>query len=260
MTNQVAVQDKPIEYEVNGETVKLSPGIIRDYLVSGNEQVTDQEVVMFLNLCRFQKLNPFLNEAYLVKFKGRPAQRIVSKEAFMKRAESHPQYDGLEAGIIVERDNGMVEIEGAIKLQKDKLLGGWAKVYRKDREKPVVIKIDMKEFSKGQSTWNQMPMNMIRKTAIVNALREAFPDSLGAMYTEDDAQPQTVDMPVKQQVFEEIEQNANKETINFEEATSIPETTEVPGRKIINQDDQQEELFANLSEVAEPAPKRKRDF
>ncbi|MFA9494242.1 recombinase RecT, partial [Streptococcus sp. E17BB] len=36
------------------------------------------------------------------------------------------------------------------------------------------------------STWNSMPATMIRKTALVNALREAFPEDLGNMYTEDD--------------------------------------------------------------------------
>ncbi|HEM1638496.1 TPA: phage recombination protein Bet, partial [Listeria monocytogenes] len=30
-------------FEVNGEEVKLSGNIIRDYLVSGNAEVTDQE-------------------------------------------------------------------------------------------------------------------------------------------------------------------------------------------------------------------------
>src|SRR5699024_11466113 len=57
--------------------------------------------------------------------------------------------------------------------------------------KPVTVRISLEEFGKGQATWKQMPMNMIRKTAIVNALREAFPNNVGAMYTEDDVQPQT---------------------------------------------------------------------
>ncbi|HAK9962793.1 TPA: phage recombination protein Bet, partial [Listeria monocytogenes] len=48
-------------FEVNGEEVKLSGNIIRDYLVSGNAEVTDQEIIMFLQLCKYQKLNPFLN-------------------------------------------------------------------------------------------------------------------------------------------------------------------------------------------------------
>lgn len=259
MSNQPAIKEKTVEYEVNGETVKLSPNIIKDYLVSGNEEVTDQEVVMFLNLCRFQKLNPFLNEAYLVKFKGKPAQRIVSKEAFMKRAESHPEYAGIEAGIIVERNNEMIEIEGAIKLPADKLIGGWAKVFRKDREKPSITKIDIKEFTKGQATWNSMPMTMIRKTAIVNALREAFPDSLGAMYTEDDAEPGTVEIPVEQQVQEEINQKANKEIIDFDTTEQLPESTVTLGTEV-NVIEKQEALFENLSDVTEPTRKRERDF
>lgn len=60
--------DKVVEFEVNGQTVKLSPAIIRNYLVNGNGNVSDQEVVMFLNLCKFNRLNPFLREAYPGQF------------------------------------------------------------------------------------------------------------------------------------------------------------------------------------------------
>ena len=48
------------EYEANGETIKLSPGIIKNYLVSGGGNVTDQETMLFLMLCKSQHLNPFL--------------------------------------------------------------------------------------------------------------------------------------------------------------------------------------------------------
>ena len=209
MTNNTLLT-KSVEYEVNGKPVRLSGEMIKQYLIRGGAEVSDQEVLMFLQLCQFQELNPWLNEAYLIKFKGAPAQIIVSKEAFMKRAESHEQYNGLEAGIIVERDGQMVELEGAVSLKNDVLLGGWAKVYRKDRERPVVIKISMQEFSKGQSTWKQMPNNMIRKTAIVNALREAFPEKLNQMYTEEEtpSEPQV-------NVQEEIKQKANQTLIDI---------------------------------------------
>ncbi len=217
MTNN-ALMTKPVSYEVNGEEVKLSGEMVKQYLVRGGSEVNDQELVMFLNLCKYQKLNPFLNEAYLIKFKGAPAQIIVSKEAFMKRAESHEQYNGLEAGIIVERDGNMVELEGAVSLKNDILIGGWAKVYRKDREKPVTIKIAMNEFSKSQATWKQMPNNMIRKTAIVNALREAFPEKLNAMYTDEEA-PSAPQVSVQ----EEIKQNANQELIDIPQVQSAPQ-------------------------------------
>ena len=141
---------------------------------------------MFINLCKYQHLNPFLNEAYIIKYGSKPAQLITSKEAFMKRAESNPQYNGFKAGCIVLRNNDVVYTNGAFILDTDKLLGGWAEVSRKDRDIPVRVELSMKEFSKNQSTWRTMPATMIRKTAIVNALRETFPDTLGGMYTEDD--------------------------------------------------------------------------
>ena len=69
--------DKIVEFKAGEETVKLSPSIIKRYLVNGNGAVTDQEVVMFLNLCRFQHLNPFLREAYLIKYGSSPATLIA---------------------------------------------------------------------------------------------------------------------------------------------------------------------------------------
>ena len=216
MANETALT-KTMEFEVNGNEVKLSGNTVAQYLTRGSGKVSEQEVVMFMQLCKFQKLNPFLNDAYLIKFGSQPAQIIVSKEAFMKRAETHPQYAGLEAGIIVERDKELVELEGAIKLKEDVLSGGWAKVYRKDRERPVSVKLSFSEFGKGQATWKDMPLNMIRKTAIVNALREAFPDNVGAMYTEEESnvsEPTTVN-PIED-VQAEIDDNANQTVIDFD--------------------------------------------
>ncbi|PIC65367.1 phage recombination protein Bet [Sporosarcina sp. P13] len=209
------LMERPMQFDVNGETVKLSGTMVKDYLVRGNGDVSDQELVMFMNLCKFQKLNPFLNEAYLIKFGSQPAQIIVSKEAFMKRAENHPKYEGFEAGIIVDRNGELVEVEGAVKLSNDKLIGGWAKIYRSDRKKPITTRISLDEFSKGQATWKAMPLNMIRKSAIVNAQREAFPDTLGALYTEDDALTQAEPKDVTQHVQDEIKQYANKEVLDI---------------------------------------------
>lgn len=214
MTN--ALMTTPVTFEVNGETVKLNGNTVKQYLVRGNGDVSDQELVMFMNLCKFQKLNPFLNEAYLIKFGSQPAQIITSKEAFMKRAESNPNYEGFEAGIIVERNGEMIEIEGAVKLPNDKLIGGWAKVYRSDRKQPITTKISLEEFSKGQATWKQMPLNMIRKSAIVNAQREAFPDALGALYTEDDTDVQSTPKDITPNVEQEIQQHANTEVLDME--------------------------------------------
>jgi len=224
MTNEVTKQDEKMatQFEVNGNPVKLSADVVKNFLVSGNGRITDSEAMMFISLCRYQHLNPFLNEAYLVKFGNSPAQQIVSKEAFMKRAEQNPHFKGMQAGCIVVRNNEVIETKGAFVLPKDELVGGWATVKRDDRDLPITVQISFSEFSKGQSTWKSMPANMIRKTAIVNCLREAFPNDLGAMYTEDDAQvQQSTNNAVNDQNKPDSKQNI-ADLVNDSEPTKKP--------------------------------------
>lgn len=239
------LMERATEFEVNGEQVKLSGTMVKQYLVRGNGKVSDQELVMFINLCRYQKLNPFLNEAYLVKFGSSPAQIITSKEAFMKRAENHPKYEGFEAGIIVERDGELVEVEGAVKLEKDKLIGGWAKIHRSDRKLPIISRISLSEFGKGQATWKDMPLNMIRKSAIVNAQREAFPEVLGALYTEDDADVTDVSNDQEAVAEREIKEHANSEIIDLEYTEPEPQRNDKPDLSQVMNDMEQKEQATN---------------
>lgn len=177
---------KTVIYESAGQEVKMNLAIVRNYLTRGNTAVSDTEIVTFINICRYNSLNPFLNEAYLIKFGNNPAQMIVSKEALMKRAEANPSYDGLEAGLILLRNNEVIEVEGNFHLSTDNILGAWAKVYRKDRSKPFVAKVNLSEYDKNQSSWNDKKATMIAKVAKVQALREAFPMQLGAIYSKEE--------------------------------------------------------------------------
>ena len=80
---EIKPQEQAAIYQANGMEVKLTPTLVRDYLVSGNrERVTAQEVVMFINLCKFSGLNPWLKEAYCIKYGDNPATLVVGKEAF----------------------------------------------------------------------------------------------------------------------------------------------------------------------------------
>ncbi len=181
-----------VVYQVAGQDVKLSYQIVRDFLTKGNGLVTDQDLVQFISICKYNQLNPFLNEAYLVKFGSQPAQMIVSKEALMKRAEVCETYEGFKGGIIVLRNNEPVDIEGCFMLPDDKLVGGWAEVHRSDRKFPIISRVTLEEYDKKQSTWNEKKSTMVRKVAIVQALREAFPTQLGAMYTAEEQKVEDV--------------------------------------------------------------------
>lgn len=214
-----------VNYEAAGQMVELTQATVKQYLVSGNGNVTDQEVGMFLMLCKGQKLNPFLREAYLVKFGTQPAQIVVGKDAFTKRAESNKNYKGSEAGIIVVNLNKQIENrKGTFYLKgREELVGGWAKVLFKDGKEEMFHTVGIDEYNTGKSLWATKPATMIRKVALVQALREAFPNALSQMYTSeelgvdedlpmDPVDPQEEQMkaefvePVKQQASKSIKQ------------------------------------------------------
>lgn len=246
MANELAnkKQEKyAVSYQSGGQTVDLSPSIVNQFVTKGNAKITGEEAVNFIKLCQYAQLNPFLNEAYLVKFGSTPAQMITSKEAFMKRAESNAAFNGHKAGIIVLKNNEMIKRDGALKLKDEEIIGGWCEVFRKDRDVPTYVEVSYEEFSKTQATWKQQPANMIRKVAVVNALREAFPNSLGALYTEDDKSPQEVARQV-----EEAEKNDEVTSGLVDGFKAQNESTEYADFEEV---DEGEELLKETEEVIE---------
>lgn len=187
----------------SGAEVKLSKSIVKAYLVSGDKsRVSDQEVVQFMMLCKYQGLNPFLREAYLVKYGNEPATIVTGKEAFTKRANKVPSYRGFEAGVYVTRDDGeLVQRTGTLVLPNETLVGGWARVFRDGWAVPFEISVSLNEYEgktkegKVNRQWTRMPATMIRKVAIVQGLREAFPESFGGMYDSSEMGVSESDLP-----------------------------------------------------------------
>lgn len=199
------------KYEVFGQEITLTPKMVKDLLVRGDaSKVNDTDIVEFISMCKFNKLNPFTKEAYLVKYGDKPASIITSLEAFMKRADDCDGYEGIESGIIVVRDGQVLDLVGTFKLPTDTLVGGWAIVHRSDRKYPFEVRISLSEYDKGQSTWKQMPCVMINKCAKVAALRTAFPTQLGAMYVSDEMPSTPIDIPHEDVTEKKVLENANK--------------------------------------------------
>jgi phage recombination protein Bet len=197
-------------YYSGDNKITLTKQIVRDFLTKGMATVSDQDIVQFIGICSYNHLNPFLGEAQLIKYSSTaPAQMIVTKEAFYKRAEANEHYKGIQAGIIVLRGDKVLELEGAFMLHDDVLLGGWAKVFRDDRDTPIIAKVMLSEYNTNQSTWKSKPATMICKVAKVQALREAFPSQLGAMYTEDEISADSK-QEAQAGIAEEVKENANQ--------------------------------------------------
>ena len=208
MSNEIV--NVAVEYEIDGAKVKLTPSIVQEYIVgSSNGKITMQEFKFFTELCKVRKLNPFLKEAYLIKFGNQPAQIVVGKDAILKRAILHSKFNGREQGIIVlGKNDEVIERKGTFKLNDEKLVGGWAKVYRKDWEHPTYVSVAFEEVAQHKtdgelnSNWKSKGATMVEKVALVRALRETFIEDLGGMIDADevwDNEPRKSQTPVTTQ-------------------------------------------------------------
>jgi phage recombination protein Bet len=145
---------------------------------------TDAEAYMFIRLCNHYDLNPWIRDAYLIKYKaGDPAAIVVGKDAILHRAQMSPDYRGQKAGVVTKRGTEVKEIEGAMIPEGATLIGGWCRLNPRERDPdPTIVRVSMAEYNKGQSSWRTMPATMIRKVAIVQAHREAYPGLVRGMY------------------------------------------------------------------------------
>lgn len=229
----------------DGQEVTLGAEDVRRLCGKNGQYLLENEIDLFIKTAMYRRLNPYLGELYILKnapYKNKqtgetkepsPAQIIISRQAVMMIAEEHPAYDGLEHGIVVlDKEGEIVDREGCILLSGETLLGGWAKVYRKDRRVPYLCRIDLKEYSKqkqnGDGTWDKMTKTMIDKCAVVTAMRSAFPQQLGGLYTQEEVDnsnftPTETEEPPKQIVdIPVIIPNKNVEDQKAETVEELP--------------------------------------
>lgn len=193
---------------------KLDGATLRSF-VDPKHQASPQELQTLLAIVKTRNLNPFTKEVYFIKYGNNPAQIVVSKDAFMKRAEQNPNYDGFESGIIYEDSQGELKNKKGIILPKGgKLIGGWCEVFRKDRSRPVYREVELSAYTTGKNWWQKAPGQMIEKVAIVAAVRDSFSEDVGGLYTSDemeqaapiDVTPQETQEEVRARKMAQIEQ------------------------------------------------------
>lgn len=182
-----------VQYTSAFGDIELSAQTVRDYLVRGNVAVSDQEVMLFMELCKFQRLNPFTNEVYLIKFsQNDPAQMVVGRDAYLRRAYENPDYLGYQSGITVVRGEEVIQKSGTCVYPGEKVIGGWCRVKRKlnGSELETFKEVSLDEYNLKRSNWNTKPGLMISKVAESQALRAAFPTDYAGLYTAEEVSPE----------------------------------------------------------------------
>lgn len=210
-----------VTYEVDGQELTVTADDVRNY-ISTSPNVTDKEVRAFLELCASQRLDPRRKDAHLIKYGGNPATMVVGKDVFTRRAQKNPRFRGFEAGITFINPVGNLQRrDGSMLLPGESLVGGWCKVFVEGYENPMKEEVSFEEYAGKRKDgslnqqWSSKPATMIRKVAIVHALREAFPEDLAGLY--DEAEMGNVEPP------------ASKSKLDYEAIEAIHETLEETG-------------------------------
>jgi phage recombination protein Bet len=134
---------------------------------------TTDELKLFLYRAKnlgFDPLKP--GEIFFIKYGSSPGTIVVGLDGFRVRASRTGKHVGTKRGVL--RD------------EAGRCIGGWAEVYRSDWEQPAREEVALKEYSTGRNNWLSKPETMIKKVAECAALRMAFPDELGGVYSSEE--------------------------------------------------------------------------
>lgn len=240
--------------QLDGETLRN--------FVDPKHQASPQELQTLLAIVKNRNLNPFTKEVYFIKYGNNPAQIVVSKDAFMKRAEQNSNYDGFESGVIYEDEKGELKTKkGVILPRKATLIGGWCEVYRKDRSRPVYREVELSAYNTHKNWWQKAPGQMIEKVAIVAAVRDAFSENVGGLYTADemeqaapiDVTPRETQEDVKTRKMAQVEQYRQEQVQptqpEQELVEDIDEAEEQPQPNFIS-NEQHDAIMQQVNELA----------
>lgn len=257
----IEAAEKAISYVPlgNASEITLTIAIVRKFLATrtkSGKEPSDADIVKFMMLCKVRQLDPWQGDAYLIGYdsdQGPTFTLITAHQALAKRSELNKDFDGLESGVIVKvDDSGPVFREGDFTLEGEKLLGGWAKVYRRDRSKPFYQALKVGTYDTQKSRWNKDKAGMIVKCAEAGAYRAAFPTQLGGMYTQEEratiqSAGELPDMTEGKHEFgfRLVDQVT---TPNPEPEVKVFDTDEKPGRVLRPEVDENGNVFHNTEE------------
>ncbi|MEM7814705.1 MAG: RecT family recombinase [Candidatus Aenigmatarchaeota archaeon] len=163
--------------------------------------VPDEEILKGLALANYLGLDPVKRQVHFVPF-GNSVQLIVSYLEYVKRAERSGKLNGWQIQIVEQP-----EVKAKVT------------IWRKDWEKPFEWEVYLKEAQRNTPTWREMPLFMLRKVAIAQAFRIAFPEETGELPYEE-AEMEGVITP--QQVV--IQPQQHQQPQETTEPQAFPET------------------------------------
>lgn len=176
-----------------GKLTRPQVDLIKRTIAKGSD---DDELKLFIQVCKGANLNPFLKQAFLVprwdSREGREVRAVqVSIDGFRSIAESSGNYAGNDDPVF----KGEKEIEvprGKEKTEKIVVpLEAFVTIYKviQGQRYPFTATARWEEYYPGSKVgfqWHIRPKLMLGKCAEALALRKAFPKLLSGMYAQEE--------------------------------------------------------------------------
>jgi phage recombination protein Bet len=183
-----------VTYKSNDQEIKLDLTIVRNMIAKG-ENIKDNEIFAFMQLCKYQGLNPYLGEAHLIKY-GDKIQMVVGIDVFTSRLNNHPDCKGWQPGLIIINEKGEeLNKKGAFYIKgKEKIVGAWFTCKKTNWKEDFYWSITYDEYEKQyynkkknkweiMPNWRNMPATMIVKCVIAAGARKAFSKDFNGIYS-----------------------------------------------------------------------------
>ncbi len=151
-------------------------------------KVKDEEVIKAISVAKHLGLDPTKKEVHFIPYSG-SVQLIVSYTEYIKRAERSKKLNGWRVDFGKDELGEYAQIE----------------IHRKDWDTPFIWKVYMEEAKLDSPTWKKMPRFMLRKVAIAQGFRLAFPEETAELPYEEAEMPTNGFNPQPQPQSEIIE-------------------------------------------------------
>ncbi len=157
-------------------TTEVQKQTLLDYLTAFGlaSQLSQEEKLQFIEVAQAFRLNPFKREIHVAIYGEGEYRRmsiVVGYQVYLDRAERAGQLDGWRAWVEGQGEDMKALVE----------------IHRKDWHSPFVHEVYWKEAVQRKrdgtppSFWTKMPRFQLKKVAISQGFRLAFPSELGGM-------------------------------------------------------------------------------
>lgn len=161
----------------------------------------DDDLALFLEVCRRTGLDPLLKQAYMIERSANVDGRWVKKYEFQAAeggmaaiVDTFSDFRGMKAAAVFSKDTIEIDESAGVVHHKynpagdrGELVGAWAHASRDGRHIPITylpLESRVQKTKDGRPTkfWGTMPAGMIVKCARAEQYRLAYPNVFGGVY------------------------------------------------------------------------------